>query len=50
LAAALSRIPAIAARLKPAEVEAMTNSANFLGSAGAFTDRVVARAGAAAQG
>jgi 3-carboxy-cis,cis-muconate cycloisomerase len=44
LAAALSRIPAIAARLDAAQVEAMTSPANYLGSAGAFTDRVVARA------
>jgi 3-carboxy-cis,cis-muconate cycloisomerase len=44
LAAALSRIPAIAARLDATQVEAMTSPANYLGSAGAFTDRVVARA------
>jgi 3-carboxy-cis,cis-muconate cycloisomerase len=44
LAAALSRIPAIAARLDTAAVEAMTDPASYLGSAGAFTDRVVARA------
>jgi hypothetical protein len=33
--------------LDAAKVEAMTNPANYLGSAGAFTDRVVARAAAA---
>jgi len=44
LAAALSRIPAIAARLDAAAVEAMTDPASYLGSAHAFTDRVVARA------
>jgi 3-carboxy-cis,cis-muconate cycloisomerase len=44
LAAALSRIPAIAARLDTAAVAAMTDPASYLGSAGAFTDRVVARA------
>jgi len=47
LAAALSRIPAIAARLDAAAVEAMTDPASYLGSAHAFTDRVVARARAA---
>jgi 3-carboxy-cis,cis-muconate cycloisomerase len=46
LAAALSRIPAIAARLDPAAVAAMTDPSSYLGSAHAFTDRVVARAGA----
>jgi hypothetical protein len=40
----LSRIPAIAARLDTAAVAAMTDPASYLGSAGAFTDRVVARA------
>jgi 3-carboxy-cis,cis-muconate cycloisomerase len=49
LAAALSRIPAIAARLDAAAVEAMTDPASYLGSAHAFTDRVVARARAALQ-
>jgi 3-carboxy-cis,cis-muconate cycloisomerase len=44
LAAALSRIPAIAARLDAAAVAAMTDHSSYLGSAGAFTDRVVARA------
>ena len=44
LAAALSRIPAIAARLDAAAVAAMTDPASYLGSAGEFTDRVVARA------
>jgi 3-carboxy-cis,cis-muconate cycloisomerase len=44
LAAALSRIPAIAARLDTAAVEAMTDPSSYLGSAGDFTDRVVARA------
>jgi 3-carboxy-cis,cis-muconate cycloisomerase len=44
LAAALSRIPAIAARLDTSAVAAMTDPASYLGSAGAFTDRVVARA------
>ena len=46
LAAALSRIPAIAARLDAAAVEAMADPRSYLGSAHGFTDRVVARAGA----
>jgi 3-carboxy-cis,cis-muconate cycloisomerase len=45
LAAALSRIPAIAARLDQAAVAAMTDPSSYLGSAHAFTDRVLARAG-----
>jgi len=49
LAAALSRIPAIAARLDTAAVEAMTDPGSYLGSASTFTDRVVARARAVLQ-
>ncbi|MGI9128349.1 MAG: 3-carboxy-cis,cis-muconate cycloisomerase [Roseomonas sp.] len=47
LAAALSRIPAIAARIDTAAIAAMTDPASYLGSAGEFTDGVVARARAA---
>ena len=47
LAAALSRIPAIAARLDTAAIAAMTDPASYLGSSGEFTDRVVVRARAA---
>ena len=46
LAAALSRIPAITSRLDTTAIEAMTDPSSYLGSAGAFTDRVVVRAGA----
>lgn len=50
LAAALSRIPAIAARLDAAAVEAMTDPASYLGSVNVFIDRVVGRAGMALKG
>ena len=45
LADALARDPMVTARLDRAAIETMINPANYLGSAGAFIDRVVAAAG-----
>ena len=45
LADALLRDPAVSARLDRAAIERMTDPASYLGSAGAFVDRVLAAAG-----
>ena len=44
LAAALARAPEVAARLDPAAIARLTDPAGYLGSAGAFIDRVLAAA------
>jgi 3-carboxy-cis,cis-muconate cycloisomerase len=41
---ALLRDPAVASRLDRAAIERMTDPASYLGSAGAFVDRVLAAA------
>ena len=43
LATALGRDAAVSARLSPAQIAALTDPAGYLGSAGAFVDRVLAR-------
>jgi len=48
LAEALARDPAVAARLDRAAIDRLTDPARYLGSAGAFTDRVLAAARALA--
>jgi 3-carboxy-cis,cis-muconate cycloisomerase len=45
LAEALLRDPGVAAKLARAEVERLTDPASYLGAAGAFVDRVLARLG-----
>jgi 3-carboxy-cis,cis-muconate cycloisomerase len=45
LADALERDPAVAARLDRAAIERLIDPGNYLGSAGAFIDRVIAAAG-----
>jgi 3-carboxy-cis,cis-muconate cycloisomerase len=47
LAEALGREPAVASRLDPAAVARLTDPSAYLGAAGAFVDRVLARASAA---
>ncbi len=44
LAATLARAPEVAARLDPAAIARLTDPAGYLGSAGAFIDRVLAAA------
>ncbi|MBX6375897.1 MAG: 3-carboxy-cis,cis-muconate cycloisomerase [Acetobacteraceae bacterium] len=44
LAEALGREPAVASRLDPAAIARLTDPAGYLGAAGAFVDRVLARA------
>jgi 3-carboxy-cis,cis-muconate cycloisomerase len=45
LADALLREPSVAAKLDRAAIERMTDPAGYLGAAGAFVDRVLARVG-----
>lgn len=46
LAEALGRDPAVSSRMDAAEIARITDPAGYLGSAGLFVDRVLARAGA----